>query len=97
MFTGQFTYDFAEGLIMTKDVTRLGLDAGNYDYSLTLDGVNDEDVRELYAYGANEIEGNVMIDARENANITLIDLAGMISPRAVSTATATSLSPTMTA
>ena len=76
VFTGQFTYDFAEGLIMTKDVTRLGLDAGNYDYSLTLDGVNDEDVREIYAYGANEIEGNVMIDARANANITLIDLAG---------------------
>ena len=76
VFTGQFTYDFADGLIMTKDVTRLGLDAGNYDYSLTLDGVNDEDVREIYAYGANEIEGNVMIDARENANITLIDLAG---------------------
>ena len=76
VFTGQFTYDFAEGLIMTKDVTRLGLDAGNYDYSLTLDGVNDEDVREIYAYGSNEIEGNVMIDARANANITLIDLAG---------------------
>ena len=76
VFTGQFTYDFAEGLIMTKDVTRLGLDAGNYDYSLTLDGVNDEDVREIYAYGANEIEGNVMIDARANAKITLIDLAG---------------------
>ncbi len=76
VFTGQFTYDFAEGLIMTKDVTRLGLDSGNYDYSLTLDGVNDEDVREIYAYGSNEIEGNVMIDARANANITLIDLAG---------------------
>ena len=76
VFTGQFTYDFAEGLIMTKDVTRLGLDAGNYDYSLTLDGVSDEDVREIYAYGANEIEGNVMIDARANAKISLIDLAG---------------------
>lgn len=76
VFTGQFSYDFAEGLISASDVTRIGLDAGNYDYSLTLDGVHDEDVREIYAYGANEIEGNVMIDARENSNISLIDLAG---------------------
>lgn len=76
VFTGQFTYDFAEGLIQTNDVTRLGFDAGNYDYSLTLDGVHDEDVREIYAYGANEVEGDIMIDARENSNIGLIDLAG---------------------
>ena len=76
IFTGQFTYDFAEGLLMTEEVTRLGLDAGNYNYSLTLDGVNDEDVREIYAYGSNEIEGDVMIDARLNSKISLIDLAG---------------------
>ena len=43
---------------------------------LTLDGIHDEDVREIYAYGDNEIEGDVLIDARENAKITLIDLAG---------------------
>ena len=76
VFTGQFTYDFAEGLLETSEVVRLGLDAGNYDYAITLDGVNDEDVREVYAYGANQIEGDVMIDTRENAKITLIDMAG---------------------
>jgi hypothetical protein len=54
----------------------MGFDSGNYDYSLTLDGVHDEDVREIYAYGTNEIEGNIMLDARENSKITLIDLAG---------------------
>ena len=57
-------------------MTRIGLDAGNYGYVLTLDGIHDEDVREIYAYGAKEIEGDVLIDARENAKITLIDLAG---------------------
>jgi len=76
VFSGQFTYDFAEGLIETEGVTRIGLDAGNYGYVLTLDGIHDEDVREIYAYGANEIEGDVLIDSRENAKITLIDLAG---------------------
>ena len=76
VFSGQFTYDFADGLISTADVTRIGLDAGNYTYNLTLDGVHDEDVREIYAYGSNEIEGDVLIDARENSKITLIDLAG---------------------
>ena len=76
VFSGQFTYDFAEGLIETEGVTRIGLDAGNYGYVLTLDGIHDEDVREIYAYGAKEIEGDVLIDARENAKITLIDLAG---------------------
>ena len=75
MFSGSY-YDFAEGLIETEGVTRIGLDAGNYGYVLTLDGIHDEDVREIYAYGANEIEGDVLIDARENAKITLIDLAG---------------------
>ena len=38
--------------------------------------MNDEDVSEVYAYGANQIEGDVMIDTRENAKITLIDMAG---------------------
>ena len=76
VFTGQFTYDFADGMIDTTDVVRLGIDAGNYDYSLTLDGVHDEDVTQIYAYGQNQIEGDVMIDTRENAKVTLIDLAG---------------------
>ena len=76
VFTGQFTYDFADAMIDTTDVVRLGIDAGNYDYSLTLDGVHDEDVTQIYAYGENQIEGDVMIDARENAKVTLIDLAG---------------------
>ena len=76
VFSGQFTYDFAEGLIETEGVTRIGLAAGNYDYVLTLDGIHDEDVREIYAYGANEIEGDILIDARENAKISLIDIAG---------------------
>lgn len=76
VFTGQFTYDFAEGLIETQGVSRLGLDGGNYSYVLTLDGVHDEDVREIYADAANEIEGDVIIDARENSKVTLIDLAG---------------------
>ena len=76
VFSGQFSYDFADGLITTDGVSRIGLDGGNYSYVLTLDGVNDEDVREIYADAANEIEGDVMIDARENSNISLIDLAG---------------------
>ena len=76
VFTGQFTYDFAAGDLATEAVSRLGLDGGNYNYSLTLDGVNDEDVREIVAYGPLEIEGDVMIDTRENPKITLIDLAG---------------------
>ena len=76
VFTGQFTYDFADAMIDTTDVVRLGIDAGNYDYSLTLDGIHDEDVTQIYAYGENQIEGDVMIDTRENAKVTLIDLAG---------------------
>jgi len=76
VFTGQFTYDFADAMIDTSDVVRIGLDAGNYDYALTLDGVHDEDVTQIYAYGENQIEGDVMIDTRENAKVTLIDLAG---------------------
>ena len=76
VFTGQFTYDFADAMIDTTDVVRIGLDAGNYDYALTLDGVHDEDVTQIYAYGENQIEGDVMIDTRENAKVTLIDLAG---------------------
>ena len=76
VFTGQFTYDFAEGDLVTEGVSRIGLDGGNYNYSLTLDGVNDEDVREIVAYGRLEIEGDVMIDTRENPKVTLIDMAG---------------------
>ncbi len=76
VFTGQFTYDFATGDLATEAVTRIGLDGGNYNYSLTLDGVADEDVREIVAYGSLEIEGDVMIDTRENPKITLIDMAG---------------------
>ena len=76
VFTGQFTYDFSTGDLVTEAVSRIGLDGGNYNYSLTLDGVNDEDVREIVAYGPLEIEGDVMIDTRENPKITLIDLAG---------------------
>ena len=66
----------ATGDLATEAVSRIGLDGGNYSYSLTLDGVNDEDVREIVAYGPLEIEGDVMIDTRENPKITLIDLAG---------------------
>ena len=40
VFTGQFTYDFATGDLATEAVTRIGLDGGNYNYSLTLDGVS---------------------------------------------------------
>ena len=76
VFTGQFTYDFAEGDLVTEGVSRIGLDGGNYNYSLTLDGVSDEDVREIVAYGPLEIEGDVMIDTRENPKVTLIDMAG---------------------
>ena len=38
--------------------------------------MHDEDVTQIYAYGENQIEGDVMIDTRENAKVTLIDLAG---------------------
>ncbi|MDA9175530.1 hypothetical protein N9O95_00405 [Alphaproteobacteria bacterium] len=76
VFTGQFTYDFAAGDLVTQAVSRIGLDGGNYSYSLTLDGVNDEDVREIVAYGSLEIEGDVMIDTRENPKVELIDMAG---------------------
>ena len=76
IFSGQFTYDFAEGLVETQGITRLGLDGGNYSYVLNLDGINDEDLREISADTAAEIEGDVVLDTRENSKITLIDLAG---------------------
>lgn len=75
VFTGAFVYDFAEALLTLEDVQTIGLDGGNYSYSLTLDGFHDEDVREIVSDGNLILDGDTNIDTRLNEKITLIDLS----------------------